>query len=416
MVLGEDRDEYLVYRREMMRDLRPRTPAERVQAGRVALLSWRLERAGWIEAGFLNRDLARAHHMATRELPRGQRQRKDEAPHSILVGMVLGEEMSGPSNSYETLRRYERSLERAFLAASRELERLRRQRLAEERAEMKGMNPPSPRLRRASADAEEERREEATTAENRKAQSGAQDSISKAEGACEDEDSLPINDIGIQSPLPQSLLMQPPSLHESHASHGSPASAASHEAPGPSDSQPLPDLCAWSLSGVALAKPDSDAVSGRPTADFYRTKPMAEWDVPRWNSFAQETLRPRLRAESGWDDGGEEAGAAEGPDAAASESGEVPDDDPAVEILNEYLYHKLKGEGDPAAAGTFEEFVKTGKNEWRERQPGPRLEDVLKVVDSAAELRRILRGEEEVAAEDALRPAEDIAIFGQNVG
>jgi hypothetical protein len=149
-------------------------------------------------------------------------------------------------------------------------------------------------------------------------------------------------------------------------------------------------------------------------ADFYRTKPLAEWDVPKWNSFAQETLRPRLRAELGWDDGGEEAG-------AGGESGGAPPEDPARRMLHEYLYHKLKGEGDPAAAGTYDEFVEKGLPEWRIRSE-QRLDEFWEKVANESRQKEEVRdppSEEGLAPEPApgeCQTAEEALLGGASDG
>ena len=128
LVMDEDPAEYAEYRQGMLDSLRPEDPLEYTLAERVVAQGWRLKRAERAEAALLNRDMGKAHHIAMNELPPQHRQRWDEEPDSILVGIVLGESMSGPSNSYETLRRYERSIERGFYAALHELRAIRKER------------------------------------------------------------------------------------------------------------------------------------------------------------------------------------------------------------------------------------------------------------------------------------------------
>jgi hypothetical protein len=120
LVTDEDPAAYLEHRRGMLRRLQPADALEQRLADRIISLSWRLERADWMEAAYMNRDLGRARHIAQHEVPKELRIAWDDEPDSCLVGLVLGEAMSGPANSYETLRRYERTAERGLYAAIRE--------------------------------------------------------------------------------------------------------------------------------------------------------------------------------------------------------------------------------------------------------------------------------------------------------
>ena len=136
--MDEDPAQYEAYREGMKDCLRPMNTLERTLAHRITLSAWRLQRAERTEAAFFNQDMAKAHHIATKEMPPEYAQEGHEPPHPILVGAVFGEAMSGPSNRYETLRRYERTIDGGSTPPSASCGRCGRRRRRGERRRERG--------------------------------------------------------------------------------------------------------------------------------------------------------------------------------------------------------------------------------------------------------------------------------------
>jgi hypothetical protein len=101
------------HRRAMLRELSPATPEERILAEEVILQGWRLNRAQWMEARLLDRDLAEAEGLCPQDTDQASHEvrRREE---SIALGSVLHRSLSGPGSPYQILSRLEVRMERSY--------------------------------------------------------------------------------------------------------------------------------------------------------------------------------------------------------------------------------------------------------------------------------------------------------------
>jgi hypothetical protein len=298
LLMDEDAEAFGHYRGDVMRQYRPDGPVERMLARQVALRGWRLERCARVEAALLNRDLGMAHHVAMEELPRPHRQTWDQEPHPIVLGTVLGEALAGPSSAYETLRRYERTHERAFYTAKRELERTqaaRRTQGTEELAGMKALGAPNGGMQAEgpcggigeegeeetgiagmNGIGEEEKQEGSLAAGHGRARTHEM-GVGEANGAPEGEQ---------HADLVQSPVLDTPVTAGQPGEALTPGSAPTPSASSPPGAKP-----------PAMGTTPSAEASPAPGASvFARTNPTWDQRTSLWNSFLQGTLRPRRAA------------------------------------------------------------------------------------------------------------------------
>ncbi|HUT58227.1 MAG TPA: hypothetical protein VNA25_10305 [Phycisphaerae bacterium] len=118
-------EDLLEYRWAMMKRLKPTGQLENLLAEMIVTHSWRLRRALWMERGMLELDIGKVHYLQDKHSPGGD----DGHLHPMVVGDVVRQSLTGVGNAFETLRRYETSIQRAMFRAIAELERLQARRM-----------------------------------------------------------------------------------------------------------------------------------------------------------------------------------------------------------------------------------------------------------------------------------------------
>ena len=128
----EDRGEFEDFRDALVGDLAPLGAMEQVLAERIVSSSWRLRRVLYHETCIIDRDGGRAlyheHKMGLDDV----RQPGDRV-HPSAMGEALVESLTAPHSAYDTLRRYERPIQRDLEVCLRDLETLQGNRGTRER-------------------------------------------------------------------------------------------------------------------------------------------------------------------------------------------------------------------------------------------------------------------------------------------
>ncbi len=127
VLLDEEEQSFREYHEAFVRDLRPRSALEETLIERIALASWRLRRAAWMEAGIIQVDQEAAHNRQTGQFSTHKRTEAWQEPAPAVMGYVLREALGKKNCVYDVIGRYERRLERGMYAAIRELRALRQE-------------------------------------------------------------------------------------------------------------------------------------------------------------------------------------------------------------------------------------------------------------------------------------------------
>jgi len=148
---SDDRGEFEAFRAALWLDLKPVGAMEEVLVERIVAGHWRLRRAIHLDTCLMEREMFNATLLEKKygALPEGDDSwPEDHVPIPLAVGESLHRSMSaGP---LETLRRYERTIQRDLAECLRQLERLQRSRA--ERANLAGpAQPPGTEARRDAA-------------------------------------------------------------------------------------------------------------------------------------------------------------------------------------------------------------------------------------------------------------------------
>ena len=127
----EDRRQFEVFRDALVGDLAPAGAMEQTLAERIVAGSWRLRRVLYHETCLLDRDAGRSLHHEHKMGLDDVRAPGDRV-HPSAMGEALSESLSATHSAYDTLRRYERSIQRDVEVCMRDLQRLQENRPARE--------------------------------------------------------------------------------------------------------------------------------------------------------------------------------------------------------------------------------------------------------------------------------------------
>ena len=133
VIKSENREDFELYRNEMLAELAPVGPMESMLAERVVSLSWRLKRVEHMQNQAIDAMIERDEHpsplakLAQSLLPKGQRQSPADASGDngeLVLGRVAIKDYSN-SRVLERLLMYERRIENSMFKTMAELLRLR---------------------------------------------------------------------------------------------------------------------------------------------------------------------------------------------------------------------------------------------------------------------------------------------------
>jgi hypothetical protein len=119
----ESRAEFEEFRDALVGDLAPLGGLEQVLAERIVAGSWRLRRVLHHETCLIDRDSGRSLYHEHKMGLVDERQPGDRV-HPAAMGEALTESLGAPHSAYDTLRRYERAIQRDLEVCLRDLDRL----------------------------------------------------------------------------------------------------------------------------------------------------------------------------------------------------------------------------------------------------------------------------------------------------